>query len=131
MASSELGLRKVEVQIQLLTTTPPRMPRIPFSVNWPMQLVAKNSSDQLSCLRDIPFATLNTNVIAANMSGYTFPVIDGRFLMEPAPIGMTNGRYINVPMIIGTNNDEASSFSLGSNVNTDEDRLTSHVFLFC
>lgn len=73
--------------------------------------------DELTCLRALPFDTLNR---AMNVTpSYTFsPVIDGTFLTTLPSTQLASGAFVKVPLIIGANADEGTAFA-PSGVNND------------
>ncbi|KAI9164201.1 Lipase 2 [Paramyrothecium foliicola] len=79
-----------------------------------------NSSDILTCLRDVPAEALNG-------AGATLPpnwIIDGELLPDRSIVQLQKREILEVPLLIGTNRNEATSFfqrfSRGP-VNTDAD----------
>ncbi|KAH6700606.1 lipase 2 [Leptodontidium sp. MPI-SDFR-AT-0119] len=69
-----------------------------------------NSSDTLDCLRGVPFVALN-NVFNSSTSGsLQAPVIDEDFIVQSPTTQLLNGQFLKVPLLIGTNTDEGTSF---------------------
>lgn len=75
-----------------------------------------SSSDTLSCLRHLPFSTLNS---ALNNS-YSFPYVDGDLITGPTSEQLYSGAFVRVPYLIGCNSDEGSGF-VPQGINTDAD----------
>ncbi|KAL3475269.1 Alpha/Beta hydrolase protein [Aspergillus californicus] len=76
-----------------------------------------NSTKTLQCLRDLPFDSL----YAVAYEGLEwFAAVDGTFIKEYPQISITNGRIAKVPILLGTNTDEGTSFGT-TGVDTDED----------
>jgi carboxylesterase type B len=84
-----------------------------------------NATSTLSCLRALPYETLNT---ALNSSipgvGPFIPFIDNDFVATYPSIQLRNGDFVKVPLLIGTNSDEGNSFSPRGVVNTDAQFLS-------
>lgn len=64
----------------------------------------------LDCLRSVPFETLNA---AYNTSAYSvwFPVVDGDIIRKYPSIQLAAGDFLRVPILVGANTDEGSSFT--------------------
>ncbi|KAL2832450.1 Alpha/Beta hydrolase protein [Aspergillus cavernicola] len=76
-----------------------------------------NSSDTLQCLREVSFDSL----YAVAYEGLEwFAAVDGTFIKEYPQISTIQGRLAKVPVLIGTNTDEGTSFGT-SGVDTDEE----------
>ncbi|KAI9044261.1 putative triacylglycerol lipase (LipA) [Aspergillus affinis] len=76
-----------------------------------------NSSDTLQCLRDVPYQTLYDNAFEGLE---WFGAIDGTFIREYPQISFTEGRFARVPILLGTNTDEGTSFGT-TGTDTDEE----------
>lgn len=76
------------------------------------------ADDQISCLRGLPFDTLN-NVLNAT-AGYFQPVIDGDFLATLPSKQLESGAFVHVPFLIGANSDEGTAFGQRG-INNDSD----------
>ncbi|KAJ5788039.1 hypothetical protein N7457_003029 [Penicillium paradoxum] len=76
-----------------------------------------NSSNSLQCLRELPYATLYS---AAYEGLEWFATIDGSFITHYPQISFQQGRLAPVPILLGTNTDEGTSFGT-TGTNTDED----------
>jgi triacylglycerol lipase len=76
-----------------------------------------NSTDTLQCLREIPFESL----YAVAYEGLEwFATVDGQFIAEEPQVSITHGRFARVPILLGTNTDEGTSFGV-TGVDTDEE----------
>ncbi|KAL3659424.1 hypothetical protein V7S43_015695 [Phytophthora oleae] len=82
-----------------------------------------NSStvDTLDCLRQVPVETLsdilNSSVASAAPWG---PVVDGDYIQDTGPALLSAGRFVHVPILLGTNNDEGTAFGK-TGVDTSEE----------
>ncbi|OGE54991.1 hypothetical protein PENARI_c005G11612 [Penicillium arizonense] len=76
-----------------------------------------NSTETLQCLRDLPYATLYS---AAYEGLEWFATIDGAFISQYPQISYKQGKLSKVPILLGTNTDEGTSFGT-TGTNTDED----------
>ncbi|KAF5860819.1 hypothetical protein ETB97_001039 [Aspergillus alliaceus] len=76
-----------------------------------------SSSDTLQCLRDVSYDTLYD---AAYEGLEWFATIDGVFIKEYPQISVTEGRMAKVPILLGTNTDEGTSFGT-TGTDTDEE----------
>lgn len=68
-----------------------------------------NSTDNLQCLRNLPFETLNTALNTSD-SGAWQPIVDGDFIARWGSVQLEEGAFVHVPVISGANTDEGSSF---------------------
>jgi carboxylesterase type B len=76
------------------------------------------SSNQLACLRNLSSAAL----FAAAPSQVWNPIIDGDFLTGYPSQLIRDGKFNAVPLLIGANTDEGTSFSISSPIpNTETD----------
>ncbi|PKX93321.1 putative triacylglycerol lipase (LipA) [Aspergillus novofumigatus IBT 16806] len=75
------------------------------------------SSDTLQCLREVPYTSLYD---VANEGLEWFAAVDGTFIKEYPQISYTEGRLAKVPILLGSNTDEGTSFGT-TGTNTDED----------
>ncbi|KAH7342187.1 Alpha/Beta hydrolase protein [Rhexocercosporidium sp. MPI-PUGE-AT-0058] len=66
----------------------------------------------LSCLRALPFTKLNGALnIPRNRFIFPFaPTIDGDFIATYPSVQLSQGNFVKVPLLIGANSDEGSSF---------------------
>jgi carboxylesterase type B len=78
------------------------------------------AKDQLACLREVS----QDKLFAAQPSQVWNPLIDGDFLTGYPSQLMRDGHFIRVPLLIGANTDEGTSFSI-SGVNTETDLFNS------
>ncbi|KAJ5877215.1 hypothetical protein N7455_000680 [Penicillium solitum] len=76
-----------------------------------------NSTNTLQCLRELPYATLYNT---ANEGLEWFATVDGSFIAQYPQISYKQGKLARVPILIGTNTDEGTSFGT-TGTNTDED----------
>ncbi|KZO91915.1 alpha/beta-hydrolase [Calocera viscosa TUFC12733] len=68
-----------------------------------------NATDTLSCLRTVPYETFYA---AANDSHQWQPTLDGTFLGPEYPTqALQEGKYVKVPLLMGSNTDECTSFA--------------------
>ncbi|KAJ5295121.1 hypothetical protein N7508_009942 [Penicillium antarcticum] len=75
------------------------------------------SSNTLQCLRNLPYATLYS---AAYEGLEWFATVDGTFISQYPQISYKQGKISKVPVLLGTNTDEGTSFGT-TGTNTDED----------
>ncbi len=77
------------------------------------------AKDQLACLRGLGQEALYN----ARPSQTWNPIIDGDFLTGYPSQLIQEGHFVRVPLLIGTNSDEGTSFSVSgvNKVNTDQD----------
>ncbi|KAE8143921.1 Alpha/Beta hydrolase protein [Aspergillus pseudotamarii] len=76
-----------------------------------------SSSDTLQCLRDVSYETLYD---AAYEGLEWFAAVDGTFVKEYPQISISQGKMAKVPILLGTNTDEGTSFGT-TGTNTDEE----------
>ncbi|KUM60589.1 hypothetical protein ACN42_g6551 [Penicillium freii] len=76
-----------------------------------------DSTNTLQCLRELPYATLYNT---ANEGLEWFATVDGSFIAQYPQISYRQGKLARVPILIGTNTDEGTSFGT-TGTNTDED----------
>ncbi|GAB1200241.1 hypothetical protein APSETT444_009611 [Aspergillus pseudonomiae] len=74
-------------------------------------------ADTLQCLRDVSYETLYD---AAYEGLEWFAAIDGTFIKEYPQISITQGNMAKVPILLGTNTDEGTSFGT-TGTNTDDE----------
>lgn len=84
-----------------------------------------NTSASLDCLRALPFEELNTALNGTSASPWA-PMLDGDFIADYPTNQYNAGRFPKIPILIGTNQDEGSSFGVdkgpnGTAVNTDDE----------
>ncbi|KZT55557.1 carboxylesterase family protein [Calocera cornea HHB12733] len=76
-----------------------------------------NATDGLSCLRGVSYDTFR---MATNGTGPWQPVIDGNYIPYSPTELLKEGKLVKVPLLIGANTDEGTSFTLGKGINTTE-----------
>ncbi|KAM0244371.1 hypothetical protein ACHAP5_006278 [Fusarium lateritium] len=83
------------------------------------------SQESLACLRKAPLIEIHQALTARN--GRTWaPVLDGDFFTDYTTNQLEDGRFNKVPILIGANTDEGTSFGIGrrpngGNVDTDDE----------
>ncbi|KAK2065399.1 carboxylesterase [Colletotrichum caudatum] len=103
-----------------------------FQTNYD-QLVGKITScastvgtaESIECLRTAPLDEFNVVLNATGAPSFT-PVKDDDFIADFATNQLARGDFVKVPILIGSNSDEGTSFGMGRGpnggpVNTDED----------
>ncbi|KAJ5341559.1 hypothetical protein N7541_010683 [Penicillium brevicompactum] len=75
------------------------------------------SSNTLQCLRELPYTTLYN---AAYEGLEWFATIDGSFVTQYPQISYKQGKVAKVPILLGTNTDEGTSFGT-TGTNTEDD----------
>ena len=75
------------------------------------------SSDTLKCLRELPYEEIYS---AAYEGLEWFATIDGSFVTQYPQISYKKGKVAKVPILLGTNTDEGTSFGT-TGTDTDED----------
>lgn len=81
--------------------------------------------EAIACLRDAPFEEINTAINVTGIGPWP-PALDHDFVADYPTNQIANGNFVHVPIIIGENSDEGSSFGSGQGpnggpVNTDAD----------
>jgi len=76
-----------------------------------------NSTSTLQCLRELPYTTLFS---AAYEGLEWFATVDGSFITQYPQISYKQGKLAMVPILLGTNTDEGTSFGT-TGTNTDDD----------
>lgn len=81
--------------------------------------------ESLTCLRDAPFEDINHALNVTGVGPWA-PTLDGDFFQDFAANQLSEGKFVQVPILIGANSDEGTAFGqgLGPNggvVNTDAD----------
>ncbi|KAK8061740.1 hypothetical protein PG994_008106 [Apiospora phragmitis] len=69
-----------------------------------------NATDTLQCLRDVPTWDLSNILNSTTSPAFTSPTIDGDFIQGPRWQLVRDGKFVHVPLIIGTNFDEGTNF---------------------
>ncbi|KAF4472098.1 alpha beta-hydrolase [Fusarium albosuccineum] len=76
------------------------------------KLLLKNTGcSSVDCLRTLPFKTLNGVLNTTALSGGWTPKIDGDFIARHSSQQLADGDFVKVPIIVGANTDEGTSFS--------------------
>jgi carboxylesterase type B len=84
-----------------------------------------NATSTLSCLRALPYGTLNTALNSSIPGVGPFPpIIDNDFVSTYPSIQLRNGNFVKVPLLIGTNTDEGTAFKPVDIINTDAQFLS-------
>lgn len=78
-----------------------------------------NTTNTLQCLRDLPYETFYS-VAYAGLEW--FATIDDIFISQYPQISYREGKIAKVPILLGTNTDEGTSFGT-TGVNTDEEAI--------
>ncbi|KAH7093315.1 carotenoid ester lipase-like protein precursor [Paraphoma chrysanthemicola] len=75
-----------------------------------------SSNDTISCLREAPVDALK----GAFQGLSYFPVLDGDIITEHPFVALSEGRFVQRPIIVGSNTNEGTSFAISENffVNT-------------
>ncbi|KAF7718094.1 Carboxylic ester hydrolase [Penicillium ucsense] len=76
-----------------------------------------NSTNTLKCLRDLPYEKFYSNAFEGLE---WFATIDDNFITQYPQISYREGKIAKVPILLGTNTDEGTSFGT-TGVNTDQD----------
>jgi len=79
-----------------------------------------DATDKLQCLREAPFANLNSVFNTTALATTWNPTIDGDFIEKYTSIQLAEGAFVHVPIIDGANTNEGTAFS-PQGVNTTED----------
>lgn len=74
--------------------------------------------DKLQCLRSLPVETLN-DTAKVLLTGWG-PSVDGDFVPDISSTLLAEGKFIKVPLLIGSNTDEGTLFT-PSGINTDKE----------
>ncbi|KAH6889677.1 Alpha/Beta hydrolase protein, partial [Thelonectria olida] len=69
------------------------------------------TSGALGCLRKLPFESLNAVINTTALSGSWWPKIDGDFVARHSSEQLADGSFVKVPIIVGANTDEGTSFA--------------------
>ncbi|KAA8898990.1 hypothetical protein TRICI_006414 [Trichomonascus ciferrii] len=82
------------------------------------QVGCNDADDTLACLKKVPAGQLND---IFNQSSLKYaPVLDGELIPDYPNNLMDQGKFAKIPVIVGANMDEGTSFGLG-NVNTTDE----------
>jgi len=83
-----------------------------------------SASDTLACLRKVPVRQLSdvfNSSVTAQVPGWG-PSIDGDIVATSGSAQLTNGRFVKVPLLHGTNFDEGTAFATAG-INTTQEFL--------
>ncbi|KAK8016798.1 carboxylesterase family protein [Apiospora rasikravindrae] len=78
-----------------------------------------SAADTLQCLREVPTWDLSNILNSTTSPTFTSPTIDGDFIQAPRWQLIRDGKFVHVPLIIGTNFDEGTTFGK-KGINTTE-----------
>ncbi|KAF5003892.1 hypothetical protein FDECE_9597 [Fusarium decemcellulare] len=82
-----------------------------------------SAADKLSCLRELPWQTLNAIFNGTNALSVTAPtlsaVIDGDFMTDQGSNLLRAGKFAHVPVLLGNNFDEGTGYAK-QGISTDE-----------
>ncbi|KAF2442862.1 alpha/beta-hydrolase [Karstenula rhodostoma CBS 690.94] len=70
-----------------------------------------NAPDSLECLRSLSFEKLNAAVNTTALNSIWFPQIDGDIIARHSSEQLKEDAFVHVPILIGTNSDEGTSFT--------------------
>ncbi|KAK8132118.1 hypothetical protein PG999_000291 [Apiospora kogelbergensis] len=68
------------------------------------------AADTLQCLREVPTWDLSNILNSTTSPSFTSPTVDGDFIQGPRWQLVRDGKFVHVPLIIGTNFDEGTAF---------------------
>ncbi|GMF30337.1 unnamed protein product [Phytophthora lilii] len=67
--------------------------------------------DTLDCLRQVPVDTLSAILNSSVASSASWgPAVDGDYIQDTGPALLSEGKFVHVPILLGTNNDEGTAF---------------------
>lgn len=80
------------------------------------------ATSKLACLRSVPYQKIYDTFNPANNGTIpnSFPVIDDSFFVEHPVVSLMAGRFLQIPTIIGHNDDEGALFSAVGPNTTDQ-----------
>jgi acetylcholinesterase len=82
-----------------------------------------NSTNSLQCLRGVPTTKLVALLNSTGLAGFTYPSFDNDMIQRNGSQQLTNGSFVRVPILTGTNSDEGTYFASQSptpkNISTD------------
>ncbi|KAI1632767.1 Alpha/Beta hydrolase protein [Biscogniauxia mediterranea] len=86
------------------------------------------TADAISCLRDLPFDEINYALNVTSVGPWP-PCLDGDFLADHPSNQLRDGRFPQIPILIGTNSEEGTAFGTGlgpngTGVNTDAEFIS-------
>ncbi|KAE9022077.1 hypothetical protein PF011_g4635 [Phytophthora fragariae] len=69
------------------------------------------AADTLACLRLVPVETLSAILNSSVASSASWgPAVDGDYIEDTGPALLSEGKFVRVPILLGTNNDEGTAF---------------------
>ncbi|KAE9045073.1 hypothetical protein PR003_g11229 [Phytophthora rubi] len=69
------------------------------------------AADTLACLRLVPVETLSAILNSSVASSASWgPAVDGDYVEDTGPALLSEGKFVRVPILLGTNNDEGTAF---------------------
>jgi hypothetical protein len=68
------------------------------------------------CLAELPFEEINVALNGTAATPWT-PVIDNDFIADFPSVQLRTGRFVKVPLLVGTNTDEGTAFGSGRGPN--------------
>lgn len=77
-------------------------------------------TDSLQCLRSLSFEKLNAAINTTSLAGAWRPDLDGDFIQRHSLRQLADNAFVHIPILIGTNSDEATTLASPSNINTTE-----------
>lgn len=78
-----------------------------------------DTKDTLQCLRILPFSQLNDVLNSTASAVFYMPSVDGDFVTELGSTALKSGKFVKVPLLIGTNTDEATGYMFDLPLNTN------------
>ncbi|KAI5926301.1 Alpha/Beta hydrolase protein [Camillea tinctor] len=86
------------------------------------------TADAIPCLRDLPFDEINYALNVTSIGPWP-PCLDGDFLADHPSNQLRDGRFPQIPILIGTNSEEGTAFGSGlgpngTGVNTDAEFIS-------
>ncbi|KAI1485215.1 Alpha/Beta hydrolase protein [Biscogniauxia mediterranea] len=86
------------------------------------------TADAIPCLRDLPFDEINYALNVTSVGPWP-PCLDGDFLADHPSNQLRDGRFPQIPILIGTNSEEGTAFGTGlgpngTGVNTDAEFIS-------
>jgi carboxylesterase type B len=81
------------------------------------------AASPLECLRALPLEVLNQaqNSSVTEIFGPWVIAVDGDFIQDLGSVAMKEGRFVNVPILLGTNTDEGTGAAPRNGIDTDAD----------
>jgi carboxylesterase type B len=87
------------------------------------RLGCANVTDQLGCIREVPYDKIVSafDVFQRSKMPLMTPTIDGDLFHEHPVKSFQEGRYVKIPTIVGTTQDEGGIVPTAGPLNTDQD----------